>query len=159
FDSLDAPFDFSHIFEVLIQAAAIRRAKVALEARYFMSDPIENAAIGLTPGRTFRGCSTSSKQLIEHGPRITDHRQWPRRRGPTDGAHVHAGISIMASAGVVVFNRELDGGNGSILAELLSVELVHRDSRIDVRTDGLFRFRLRQVHCRRTIVIAADFIV
>src|SRR5262245_12155148 len=97
FDLLYPAFDFTHIFQIQIEPVAIRRAEITLQTGNFASDPIENASIRASSRRSFCCGSSSAEQLIEHNAWVSNHRKRLRWRRPTDRAHVHARVTVMAA--------------------------------------------------------------
>ena len=157
-DALDPPLDLTDVVEVLIEAAPIRRPEVGLELHDLRRDPVEDAAVRALPRLALRGRAAAAEQLVEHRPRIADHRQRPRRRRPADWAHVNARVAVVATARVVALDRELERRNRRVLAETPRVDLIERDTRVDVGAERLLRSRLREIDRGGAVVIAADLV-
>ena len=158
-DALDTAFDLADIVEILVQPPLVRGPQSALEAAHLAHDPVEDAPIRAPARGPVLRRTAGPEQLVERGPRVTDHGQRLRRRRPADRVRVHAGVSVRAPARLVhVLDAELHGGDRRVLPEALRVVLVHRGANQHVRALGLFRVRLREEGGAGAEVVAADLL-
>ena len=81
-----------------------------------------------------------------------------RRRRPTDGVGVHAGIAVIAGAGGIHhLDAELDRRQRRVLAELLRVELIDRVPTKIVGAFGHLGMRGGEVHRAGAEMVGAFF--
>ena len=157
FDLLNPTFDLAHVLEVLAESCAIGRTQRVVEPPHRLSDVIQNASILLAARGALLGRCADAEQLIEHQPRIANHRQRLAWRSPADRIGVRARIPVEATAGLIdVLDAQLHRGDWRLLTELLRHQLVERRASLQVRSLRLPRMRLGQKHGRRAEVIAAN---
>ena len=158
FDARDALLDLPDVARVLIQALPVRRSQGAPQIGHLVRQHVENAAVGRTPLGALLRIAARAEQLLEHHARVSPHRQRLVLGGPTDRVGVDARVAVGAAAGLIDrLDGELHRWNRRVLAELLRVQLVHRDADFDIGSFGQLRVRLRVHDGARAEMIAAHF--
>src|SRR4030095_6952025 len=82
--------DLAHRVEILAQLGAVSLAETARHATRLFADGIENAALGLAPGRTRFGAAAVAKQPLEQNPRMRLGVVGRRLVAPGHGVDVEA---------------------------------------------------------------------
>ncbi|MNC86962.1 hypothetical protein D3C83_26530 [compost metagenome] len=80
--ALDATLDLAYILEVLRQPPPIRRRKILLQRRDLSGHRIEQAPRFLAPRAPLGVGRADAEELLEHEPRVAEHRQRFGRRFP-----------------------------------------------------------------------------
>src|SRR6185295_4737422 len=105
----DSPFKFPDVVGVIVEAAAIARAKILLYDRELVCDGIQNAGVLLSSLHAFFRIGSVSEQSFESDARIDLRRKRSSRVGPRDRIGIGAAITPVAIAEIGgVFHSELN---------------------------------------------------
>ena len=159
FDFLNAALDLAHVVQIRVQALRDRSAPRSFCKR-LTSCAIQSRMlrVDLAARQALLRRAAFAEQILERHARIERHRQRLRRRRPTDGVGVNAGVAVIAGARRIHhLNAKLDRRKRRVLPELLRVQLI--DGRADeiIRAFGHLRMRGGQVHGAGPEMVGALF--
>ena len=134
---LQPALDLAHGVEVLVHAAAVRRAELLLQMRDVGRHPVENAAVLLHLRSAFLRRAAVAEHPLEDDARVRLVRVRGGRGAPRDAVGVDAAIAVVAVADEVgLLHRQLERPQRRVAADVLRGDLVRRDAVANVGALG-----------------------
>ena len=137
---LDAALDVAHGIQVLAEARAIPGPDFPFKAGDVLAEPIEQTGAFAQCRHAIDDAAAFAKQALEHNPGMRLGGQRRRRRGPGEIVLIDTGVTVVALADDLhEVHRQLQRGQLSLLADVLSGDLVHGRAEVIIRAFGQLR--------------------